>query len=231
MRPRVQLLDLFDAPISEYCAPGKLCVPIDLDVTATIYNNPGCAELYGKTVERAVGGIAHFTSLMIDKVADLYQFKFSTGLKKVPVTTVSPTFSVLTGQVYIPDDSLWNLGAEMSGSVVSCCGAATCPVIVAGEYIQSVNNQSARPFTGYKFPTVWVRRYLVDNITAGVEKDGWVDVTDWDFSFVASLPDPGCVRKSADTELEVCRQGLMGTVKLSDQEVYASTADKETAAD
>ena len=34
-------------------------------------------------------------------------------------------------------------------------------------------------------------RYLLENITAGVEGDGWVDVTDWDFDFEAALPHPG----------------------------------------
>jgi hypothetical protein len=112
----VVLLDLFDRPVKEFCRPSVPCVPINLDVTATIYNNPGCGQLIGTTVEPAVGGVAVFSDLMIDRPAELYTLRFSVGLKAVPVVTLSPPFPVLTGQV----PTLW----EKSFKLVFFCNEA-----------------------------------------------------------------------------------------------------------
>jgi len=60
--------------------------------------------------------------------------------------------------VYIPDDTVWNKDASETVGTVSCCGVPECPVLVAGEPLESFNSIPDRPFSGYKNPTAWIRR-------------------------------------------------------------------------
>ena len=219
-QPMVVLLDMFAQRKTQFCTGFAGCSEVSHPVTAAIFNNPGCAKLHGTTTVQSVNGVAIFTDLMIDLPQSLYRLRFTAGLKFAPVEKLTPPFKVLQGQIYIPDDAVWNFDA--TGSMV-CKGCASCSCsapqsfpplkrlsIYAGEPVQSTGDPGAsfHPCAGYVFPTVWVRKYHMHQGSAGSECDGWEDVSDWDFSIQVSIPDPGCRLIDADTQTIVCRTGL-----------------------
>jgi len=57
----------------------------DIQVTALIYNNPGCSELYGTNVVETLDGVARFTDLMIEHAAREYRLQFLAGPALAPL--------------------------------------------------------------------------------------------------------------------------------------------------
>jgi hypothetical protein len=86
LQPIIQFLDMYGAVQSQFCPLTGPCEDVTYAVTATIFNNPGCAVLGGHTVAYSVNGIASFTDLSIDVSETNYTLKFSAG----PATSTSP---------------------------------------------------------------------------------------------------------------------------------------------
>ena len=227
LQPKVVLLDMFGNRKLTSCLSSGVCKNISHPVTASIFNNPGCGKLLGTTTVQTVNGVATFTDLLIDKPQSLYKLRFTAGLPLSPVAVITPTLKVLKGQIYIPDDFLWNFNPRWgsSSAITICTGCANCTCdkplsfttplpesIKVGEIIKSkgLPGASFRPCVGYEFPTVWVRKYTSDtNLKAGSECDGWVDVLDWPYDVVVQVnQDEACKKLSEDAENLVCQQGL-----------------------
>lgn len=216
-QPKVALLDMFEKKQTQFCTGYAGCIDVIHPVTAAIFNNPGCSKLHGTTIVQTVDGVATFTDLMIENPQSLYRLRFTAGLQLSPVTVITPPFKVLKGQIYIPDDPLWNFIATADDQCQ--CGTVTLPsltqtrmTIRAGQLIQSSLGENWQPCTGYEFPTVWVRKYNARDTQAGPECDGWEDVTDWDFDIQVSLVDPGCTIIAGDVDEVVCRTGMHGAL-------------------
>jgi hypothetical protein len=228
-QPVVVLLDMFGNKQTRFCPSSGPCVSVDHPVTAAIYNNPGCAKLHGTTVAMSVDGVATFTDLMIETSQSRYRMAFSAGLPVSPVMAYSPPFKVVKGQIYIPDDLLWNFNEAGSVDCQGCDDAAYCSSssprpysppwtqtsrisIDAGALIESQGHlnpgTSFQPCAGFQFPTVWVRKFNMDARGSGSEFDGWEDVPDWDYDIEVKLEEPGCMLYDLDNDLRVCRRGL-----------------------
>lgn len=221
LQPKVVLLDMFGNRQYQWCTGISACTPVSAPVTASIFNNPGCGKLLGTTTVQTVNGVAVFTDLMMDSPKSLYTLRFSAGLKLSPIATITPPFKVLHGQIYIPDDAFWNFDANADTTCKGCatcsCGAATSYTqlsqieINAGEVIKSLGAPGAsfQPCAGYEFPTVWVRKYMLESQEGGSECDGWVDVPGWTHEIRVNIEDePGCILLDADTDKSVCRTGV-----------------------
>ena len=265
MQPRVVLLDTYNMKRAcstcaarswkttpAWCDEAGSCTDVSHEVTATIFNNPGCAKLHGTTTVQTVDGVATFTDLMIDSPQSLYRLRFTAGLLLSPVAAQTPPFNVLQGQIYIPDDALWNYPASGSAACRGCydsscnCtyakhfdppwapdsdGAQARMTTRAGELIRSSGNPGSnfRPCAGFEFPTVWVRTYNVNDQQAGSECDGWEDRHDWNHAIQVSIPEPGCVLQKDDKwtgfedhDIKVCRMGMSGTLIRSSQEIESN---------
>lgn len=93
-QPKVVLLDLFGSKQEKFCANVDSCYEVMQEVTATLFNNPGCTgdspnptsgcawdkplsvltwmffaspELHGNTIVTSRNGVAAFTDLMISE--------------------------------------------------------------------------------------------------------------------------------------------------------------------
>ncbi len=228
-QPTVVLLDMFGNKQTRFCPPVGPCVSVDHPVTASIYNNPGCAKLYGTTTAMSVDGVATFTDLMIETSESRFRMAFTAGLPNAPVMAYSPPFKVMKGQIYIPDDALWNFNEAGIVDCQGCDDTAYCSSsspraysppgtqasrisIVAGQLIQSQGHispgTSFQPCAGFQFPTVWVRKFNMHARGSGSEFDGWEDVPVWDYDIEVKMEEPGCILYDPDNELRVCRRGL-----------------------
>ena len=220
-QPQVALLDMFGRKHASFCTGYGGCKDVIFPVTASISNNPGCSKLHGTTIVQTVNGVATFTDLMIENPESIYRFRFATGLPLSPIAVITAPFKVLKGQIYIPDDPLWNYIATASKKCQ--CGAVTLPSppqskIRAGEVVRSSPggawpDASLQPCTGYEFPTVWVRKFNMRDPRAGSECDGWEDVADWDFDIRVAIQEfQGCIFIDSQVEVPVCRTGMHGVL-------------------
>lgn len=226
-QPKVVLLDMFGQKQNKFCPDFAECTLVDHPVTAAIFNNPGCGKLYGTTTVQSVNGVATFTDLMIDSFQSRYRMKFTAGLLISPVTAISPPFKVAKGQIYIPDDVLWNFAEAGAAECRGCDDITFCSLssprtysppwthatrksIDAGSLIRSDATPGVgfQPCAGYEYPTVWVRKYIMDEPSLGSEYDGWEDVPNWDYDIEIKIEEPGCMLFDGDDDLMVCRRGL-----------------------
>lgn len=220
-QPQVALLDMFGGKQTKFCTGYGGCKDVIFPVTAAISNNPGCSKLHGTTIVQTVNGVATFTDLMIENPESIYRLRFTTGLRLSPIAVTSAPFKVMKGQIYIPDDPLWNYIATASKKCQ--CGAVTLPFlpqlnIRAGEVVRSSPggtwpDASLQPCTGYEFPTVWVRKFNMRDPRAGSECDGWEDVINWDFDIRVAIQEfQGCIFIDSQVEEPVCRTGMHGVL-------------------
>jgi hypothetical protein len=102
-QPRVSMLDSRGEIRRETCpltgnAPS--CYPVIHNVTALIYNNPGCSPLVGTSAISTVNGVAIFTDLMIENEAREYRLQFLAGIEGGnPVRMTSGAFRILYGRI------------------------------------------------------------------------------------------------------------------------------------
>lgn len=226
-QPKIVLLDMFGRKQNRFCPDYGTCVPVDHPVTASIHNNPGCGKLHGTTIVQSVNGVATFTDLMIDSFQSRYRMKFTAGLLISPVTSISPPFKVLQGQIYIPDDVLWNFDESGTAACRGCDDTAFCSMsspitynppwtqatrmrVDAGALLRSNGAPGVRfqPCAGYEYPTVWVRKFNMHMQGIGSEYDGWEDVPNWDYNIEVRMQEPGCTFLDGEDDIMVCRRGL-----------------------
>ena len=194
---------------------GNLVTSGSYEVTARLFNNPGCTILHGNSIIWSNRGLARFTDLMIDAGSSDYRFIFSTGLLSSPIELITNNFYVALGQLYIPFDSLWNPFDSSSARQLT-----------AGDLLMSTLNTTLQPRSGFEFPTVWLRVFNSSNTADGYEHDGWVD----DFSFaqdvlVSLLVDPEydnnfpSIYCSPLIGTLICVQGVFGIRTVTAQQV------------
>src|SRR5256884_1158203 len=92
----IYTLSLHDAlPISALDAQGNVATGFGSNVTVAIGTNPGSGTLAGTTVVTAVGGVATFANLSINKVGTGYTLA-ATGTGVTPATSTAFTVAVGT---------------------------------------------------------------------------------------------------------------------------------------
>ena len=218
-QPVVSMLDNRGDVVSRFC-PGNTelcsCRDVVYDVSVRLFNNPGCSLLTGTTTVTTVNGIARFTDLQMANPAYENRLIFEAGVASAPLTVISPPFQNRVGQLFVPVHDLWNIegGPLFDGNCTVCpdlngaLRATPCRVLVAGDNIMDLSEQR-----GFKYPTVWVRRYDSSAQTSGTEGDGWVDIVDYSRDVSVEMQDPGCDARG-NTDVTLCRQGLGGTTTI-----------------
>jgi hypothetical protein len=113
-QPVIHLLDMYGSVQSEFCPLTGPCQQMTYAVSASIFNNPGCATLSGRTVVDSVQGVAAFTDLFIDVPESNYRLIFSVGhdvdspIGWAPLQVITDPFDVAIGYIdlrwEIPDD-------------------------------------------------------------------------------------------------------------------------------
>jgi hypothetical protein len=102
-QPVVHLLDMYGSVQSEFCPLTGPCQQMTYAVSASIFNNPGCATLNGTTVVESVNGVATFTDLFIDVAESNYRLIFSVGYDVdfptgwAPLQVITDPFDVAIG--------------------------------------------------------------------------------------------------------------------------------------
>jgi hypothetical protein len=194
---------------------GQIVASASFEVTARLYNNPGCTILHGNSVVRSSQGQARFTDLMIDNGAAEYRFIFSTGLRSSPIEVVSESFIVARGQLYIPFDPVWNPPDPGSARQIT-----------AGDLLQSTLNESLQPRSGFAYPVVWLRVFDPQNASGGPELDGWADDTSFEQEVQLSLSVDPVIANNFDSRYcsrrvgaLVCVSGVFGTRTATAEQV------------
>jgi hypothetical protein len=115
-QPVVELLDMYGSVQSEFCPLTGPCKLMRYAVSASIFNNPGCATLSGTTVVESKNGVAVFTDLSIDIAESEYRLIFSVGYDSkspigwAPLQVITDPFNVATGFINLH----WRIPSEYS---------------------------------------------------------------------------------------------------------------------